>query len=307
MADKNEKTFYKQRWFWRIIVIIAIIVMILLLLPLLSGVYLFVVPHKVDPAKLNVSRIELVKLFISLIAPVLTFLVFRNTLSMQKKAADDREEEQNASKKRRQLDDANREFYSLLELFKKEQEKSETKRSIEKIMETIDGTFASINEKNWEDTSSINPIIWRYKDDYKTTSSYFKIVHRIVKNLNIRLDEEQIDKGDYQNYIGILRTQLSSIELVVILVNSLFIQRGLGLGIELIGTNLFGDKKDFKVNQHFDISKEIISLEKLSIFVNDEDGENIKKRMQYEKKLEKINDIEEYKKINNFNSFIKQK
>ncbi len=43
------------------------------------------VKDKVSPNAINISRVELLKILISLIAPILTFLVFMNTLSIQKK------------------------------------------------------------------------------------------------------------------------------------------------------------------------------------------------------------------------------
>ncbi|MDS1011737.1 putative phage abortive infection protein [Lactococcus lactis] len=135
-------------------------------------------------------------------------------------------------------------------------------------------------------------------------SSYFKIFHRILKSLNKRFDEKKLDESDYKNYIGILRTQLSSEELVVILINSLYVKRGLGLGIELIGTNLFGDEKDFKIDQHFVIPKPEIIQDDLSIFINDNEGKNIKKRKDYEKKLKSIDNIAEFEDIMNFKSFV---
>ncbi|ATY88398.1 putative phage abortive infection protein [Lactococcus lactis] len=294
MDNKKENNIFKKPWFWLVIAMMVLIIF----LPVLSDMYAGLVPYKVNPKMINLNRLELLKIFLSLIGPYLTYLVFNNTVSIQEQAKNDRKNDKKEDEKRRKLDDANREFYSLLDLFKKEQEKSETKDSIERIFETV-------KDKNSEELHDINAIINRYTENYKVTSSYFKIVHRILKNLNKRLDEKQIGKGEYRNYIGILRAQLSSVELVVILVNSLFIKRGLGLGIELIGTNLFGDERDFKVNQHFDIPKGLVTLEFLLIFVNDKEGNNIMRRIQYEEKLEKIDDIEKYESIKDFQSFIK--
>lgn len=294
MENKKENNIFKKPWFWLVIAMMVLIIF----LPVLSDMYAGLVTNKVNPKMINLNRLELLKIFLSLIGPYLTYLVFNNTVSIQEQAKNDRKNDKKEDEKRRKLDDANREFYSLLDLFKKEQEKSETKDSIERIFETV-------KDKNSEELHDISAIINRYTENYKVTSSYFKIVHRILKNLNKRLDEKQIGKGEYRNYIGILRAQLSSVELVVILVNSLFIKRGLGLGIELIGTNLFGDERDFKVNQHFDIPKGLVTLEFLSIFVNDKEGNNIMRRIQYEEKLEKIDDIEKYESIKDFQSFIK--
>lgn len=295
----SKKKFYKNFLFWVMLVMLVIAVIVIWQLPFLAKLYFKLFStFKVNPTMINLSRLELLKIFLSFIGPVLTFLVFRNTVNIQNEAREDRKKDKHEAENRRNLDDANREFYSLLDLFKKEQEKPETKDSIERIFKTVE-------DKKSGDLQDIGSIIDRYTENYKITSSYFKIVHRILKNLNKRLDEKQIGKGEYRNYIGILRAQLSSVELVVILVNSLFIKRGLGLGIELIGTNLFGDERDFKVNQHFDIPKGLVTLEFLSIFVNDKEGNNIMRRKQNEEELEKIDDIEEYESINDFRSFIK--
>ena len=296
------------------------------------------VKDKVSPNAINISRVELLKILISLIAPILTFLVFMNTLSIQKK-------NQEESEKLNNSDSANREFYSLLDLFKKEQNKSETIKAISFLYKNAindkngksfindynidigNGLNFSFNlfesteffpitiqrheykkykDKDLTKEQKVELVISRQFDDvYNKMSSYFKIFHRILKSLNKRFDEKKLDESDYKNYIGILRTQLSSEELVVILINSLYVKRGLGLGIELIGTNLFGDEKDFKINQHFVIPKPEIIQNDLSIFINDNEGKNIKKRKAYEENLKSIDNIAKFENIRNFKSFIK--
>lgn len=61
--------------------------------------------------------------------------------------------------------------------------------------------------------------------------------HRIVKTLNEYYDDyNDFDVKRYTKYIGTLRTQISPAEFQVILFNSLYIKRGFGLGIQLIGS-----------------------------------------------------------------------
>lgn len=341
---KDEKRFYKDWRFWAVLIISVIaITAILYFLPTFGKGYRLFFSEKVNPKNISISRLELLKLGISLIAPILTYRVFKNTLKMQDKVKRDREKDKEAEEKRRNIDDANREFYSLLDLFKKEQNKNDTKQAINflhnKAINSKDN-FSFIkdyqinlingfgfhyylpnlptrgklfNESDipkkytWKNLSNQKKseliISFQFDEVYNKMSSYFKIFHRILKNLNERYDEDKIDEREFKNYIGILRTQLSSEELVVILVNSLYIKRGLGLAIELIGTNLFGDENDFKINQHFIIPEPKIVPDDLSIFINDIDGKNIEKRKDYEKKLKSIDDITKFEEIRNFKSF----
>ncbi|MCT0439564.1 putative phage abortive infection protein [Lactococcus lactis] len=336
-TKKNKKRYYKD---WRFWVGLVIAVAIFYCLPALGKGYRFFFSEKVNPNNFSISRLELLQLGISLIAPILTYRVFRNTLKMQDEAKSDREKDKKAEEKRRNIDDANREFYSLLDLFKKEQNKQDTKDSIsflfDKAINSKDnysfikdykiplgnGTgfhyylptrVKYFNESDipkkytWENLSNQEKseliISFQFDEVYNKMSSYFKIFHRILKNLNERYDEDKLDEREFKNYIGILRTQLSSEELVVILVNSLYIKRGLGLAIELIGTNLFGDENDFKIDQHFIIPEPKIVPDDLSIFINDIDGKNIEKRKDYEKKLKSIDDITKFEEIRNFKSF----
>ena len=336
---KNTKgsPIYMKKSFWipTIIFVVFVFVFVMLLkLPSFGLWYGANVKDKVSPNSINISRVELLKILISLIAPILTFLVFMNTLSIQKK-------NQEESKKLNNSDSANREFYSLLDLFKKEQNKSETIKAISFLYKraindkhgnsfindynidigngldfrfnlfesnqwfSITYNSSKYKGKNLTKEQKVELVISRQFDDvYNKMSSYFKIFHRILKSPNKRFDEKKLDESDYKNYIGILRTQLSSEELVVILINSLYVKRGLGLGIDLIGTNLFGDEKDFKIDQHFVIPKPEIIQDDLSIFINDNEGKNIKKRKDYEKKLKSIDNIAEFEDIMNFKSFV---
>ncbi len=55
-------------------------------LPYIGDIYYSVVLHtKVDSMKINLSRSELLKIYLSLIGPILTYRVFKNTLKYNKR------------------------------------------------------------------------------------------------------------------------------------------------------------------------------------------------------------------------------
>lgn len=259
---------------------------------------------KVDGTLTNVSRLELLKILISLISPILTFVVFMNTINMQKKTEDrqtDNEVKQreleNKTIKKEQLLEINNEFYKLLDLFLKVQSKDTIISKVNKIYDcAIDGekgylknyecqsrdmtgtptehimpNSVTINyfkgpefvkEKRKEVTNiSIekNKILNdQFESLYEITGAYFRVFHRIIKTLNMYLDDTDnaLDWDTYKKYIGILRTQISSKEFLVILFNSVYSVRGNGLGIQLMGSGFFGDTNDFDTNQHFGTPKD---------------------------------------------------
>lgn len=322
---------------------LVIAVIVIWQLPFLAKLYFKLFStFKVNPTMINLSRLELLKIFLSFIGPVLTFLVFRNTVNIQNEAREDRKKDKLEAENRRNLDDANREFYSLLDLFRSQQADSVTKKNISFLYRSIcDNENSSFinnykvdNGKMLDFPIALSPykesmlagevnklglqgremsneevaniiLFLQYDNTYNETTSYFKVFHRILKNLNKRLDEKVLSDREYSNYIGILRTQLSAEELVVLLVNSLYIKKGLGLGIELVGSGVFGDEKDFEVNQHFKIPIPKIKSNDLLIFVKN--NKNIEERKKYQYRLENITDIDEFNRIINFKSFIEKK
>lgn len=84
--------------------------------------------------------------------------------------------------------------------------------------------------------------------------------------------------------------------------NSLFVKRGIGLALELIGTDFFGNEDDYEVEQHFiniwkDSKKDLMSK-----FIDDTEGKNIDFRntlVTYFRKSEN-------KAIDNFNELYDQ-
>lgn len=338
----SKKKFYKNILFWVILALIVIAIIVIWQLPFLAKLYFKLFStFKVNPTMINLSRLELLKICLSLIGPVLTFLVFRNTVNIQNEAREDRKKDKQEAENRRNLDDANREFYSLLDLFKRQQADNGTKKNISFLYRSIcdnenssfinnynvrngnlfdfsitlspdkESTLAAetnkfyLQSRKMSNEEVANFILFlQYDNTYNETTSYFKVFHRILKNLNKRLDEKALSDSEYSNYIGILRTQLSSEELVVLLVNSLYIKKGLGLGIELMGSDVFGDEKDFEVNQHFNIPIPKIKSNDILIFVKN--NKNIEERKKYQYRLENITDIDEFNRIINFKSFIEK-
>ncbi|HCD8823992.1 TPA: hypothetical protein NF033_001191, partial [Enterococcus faecium] len=108
------------------------------------------------------------------------------------------------------------------------------------------------------------------------------------------------DVKRYTKYIGTLRTQISPAEFQVILFNSLYIKRGFGLGIQLIGSGFFGDDFDFETNQHFETSIN----EQWFLSLSTVDSDNSIKRQKLSEYIKELGSVE-YKKIANFESLYK--
>jgi DNA-binding ferritin-like protein len=94
-----------------------------------------------------------------------------------------------------------------------------------------------------------------YKHYHNELGPYFKVLHRIIKFLNMELENKRMSAEQYLFYIGWLRSQLNIDDFKLILLNSVYIPRGTGMGIELMGTGLFGDRYDLSISQHFELSK----------------------------------------------------
>lgn len=293
---------------------------------------------KVDSSKMNFSRLNLLQILISILSPVLTFLVLMNSVANQKSTNERLDLQSKEAKRRLNSEQVSNSFYKLLEVFTKIQEKvniEELKTKTRNLDE--DNTSAALLEKGYLDyqngvlnnNSRINLGIFilenssfeeneilslpleqwmelavniKFEQHYDKSSQYFKAFHRIVKILNVSLNTQKISKDEYHSYIGILRANLSSNEMEIILMNSLFVKRGIGLALELIGTDFFGNEDDYEVNQHFiNIWKES-KKDLMSKFIDDTEGKNIDFRnilVAYFRKPE--NRI-----INNFNNLFDQ-
>lgn len=142
----------------------------------------------------------------------------------------------------------------------------------------------------------------KFENFYEKTSQYFKAFHRILKILNVSLENNKIDKKEYHSYIGILRANLSSVEMEIILLNSLFVKRGIGLGIELTGTDFFGNQDDFDINQHFKNIWRESKKDQMIIFIDDIENNNKDLRNKLKDHFRTIG----IKNINNFDDLYKQ-
>lgn len=299
-------------------------------LPSLAEWYILLVHDKANPLQMNMSRSEFLKILISLISPVLSFIVLKNTVKIQRESII-----------RRNIDDVNRDFYGLIGIFSKQQQ--EHKDNIFEFNENAIVSIGSFNtgysqsginpnqnnkysyykwskkQKDWvedeipsnspkmkDSNNRVNYIINdQFESVYHELSSYFKVLHRILKNLNEKLETNVITEKMYFDYIGILRAQISSEELVIILVNSLYGRRGLGLGIELVGSDFFGDMRDFKLEQHFEFPEPQITSNDMSEFVLIKNNKMKNRRIELRKALNQETGTQSLDSETNFINFSK--
>lgn len=208
--------------------------------------------------------LERTKLIVSILGPILTFVVFIRTIQTQLE-----------SSKNLIKDSVSKDFYNLLNLFIKIQGKID-KSDYEKLESNIKNKISMITKnlgyRNSENSESIEKdLIDEHASDFNTElneyiktinnyfvgeydkfGSYLKVFHRIVKLLNSKYESNEISYQDYRMYVGILRSQLENYEFYIIFINSLFTNRGIGMGVELLKTSFFGDELDIELNQHFD-------------------------------------------------------
>lgn len=317
-SGKSEEGLRKHR----ILLIVVGIGIILLLavvfyfLPIIGHFYYqLVFTGKVDSSKMNFGRLNLLQILISILSPVLTFLVLMNSVANQKSTNDRLDLQSEESKRRLDSEQVSNSFYKLLEVFTKIQERvniEELKEKTKFLEENNKGVFLIeddyltsskipdvvehsennlarflLNNSDIEEDrlNSLTPKQWmalavniKFEQHYENSSQYFKAFHRIVKILNVSLDTKKINEDEYHSYIGILRANLSSNEMEIILMNSLFVKRGIGLALELIGTDFFGNEDDYEVEQHFiniwkDSKKDLMSK-----FIDDKKGKNDDKK-----------------------------
>ncbi|WP_350356809.1 putative phage abortive infection protein (plasmid) [Lactococcus lactis] len=266
---------------------------------------------KVDSSRMNFSRLNLLQILISILSPVLTFLVLMNSVANQKLTNDRLDLQSEESKRRLDSEQVSNSFYKLLEVFTKIQERvniEELKEKTKFLEENNKGVFlieddylipsknpdivrsskyhlerflhdnSDIEEDKLESLTSKQRMALavniKFEQHYENSSQYFKAFHRIVKILNVSLNTKKINEDEYHSYIGILRANLSSNEMEIILMNSLFVKRGIGLALELIGTDFFGNEDDYEVEQHFINIWKNSKKELMSKFIDDKKGEN---------------------------------
>lgn len=88
--------------------------------------------------------------------------------------------------------------------------------------------------------------------DFTRYGQFFRTVHRIVKLLLDRSTEEQ------QKYIGILRTQLSEEQLVLLYYNAEYTQRGKKFKENVNNMDLWGDKKELRITPPMHFNNELL-------------------------------------------------
>lgn len=82
-----------------------------------------------------------------------------------------------------------------------------------------------------------------YRIYYPSMGHYFKQFHRIVKLIN---KKNRFNKSLKKSLRGILRSQFTENELLLIYYNATYTARGMGLGYILKGSCFFGDTLDFQ-------------------------------------------------------------
>ncbi|KZU62669.1 hypothetical protein Nizo2814_1798 [Lactiplantibacillus plantarum] len=88
--------------------------------------------------------------------------------------------------------------------------------------------------------------------DFNKYGKFFRTVHRIVKLLLERSADEQ------QKYIGILRTQLSEEQLILLYYNAEYTQRGKKFKENVKDMNLWGDRKELELTPPMHFNNELL-------------------------------------------------
>lgn len=296
---ENSKWRKLNCWLKKLPTIVKILILTVVIVSIIIGIYSYIngnfdfVSIQDDESK-NTKRlnsiqiIESLKLVLLITTPILTMILFLNTINVQ-----------SLNSKNLGKDSMSKDFYNLLGLFKQEQEKSKDSldqlaRKVKSYLTTIEWKthqiemnkvypdqvildrayfskqcpnyldYIYITEKNncrnniitlhESIRSNFKDVKNNYEIHYPITGTYFRILHRLVKVINDRYENGIISEDERMMYIGILRAQLSIDELLVLLVNSLETSKGIGLGVELMGCSFFGDEIDIDNNQHFDCS-----------------------------------------------------
>lgn len=129
--------------------------------------------------------------------------------------------------------------------------------------------------------------------------TYFKTFYKVLEKLNKLLERNIFSSEDYVEYISILHSQLSSEELVVILVNALYIESGIELSIELVGSSILGDIANFNRNKYFKLMQLKIDMDDLKIFDNNEENKTYREALR-----SKLKEIKSSGKLNQFRNFL---
>lgn len=238
-GSKNEhrltkiSDFFKTTLGTNILISISIVVVIFVCWPIILKIYNFIIRWKVSSSVSYVNRLEFLKLVISLVGPILTILVFYNTLRIQK--------EQQTDKK---YDRTFTEFYKLLDIYA--ETKKDAMNDVERILADIEQEYIKCSiipsahslekNSNYNLCQLINISDNILKKNSKSIGYYFRVVYGILKTLNQHLKNKDIDYEEYNSFIRIFRMQITTSEFILIDLNSSFAHTGFGLGVQIIGS-----------------------------------------------------------------------
>lgn len=324
----NEIDDGTKRIFWGVIFVLGFIgLLFLFIYYFFDFVSIQNMNENPDVRETNIQRFESLKLTLLIITPILTLSLFVNTINVQKMSS------KNLRKDSMNRDFYN--LLSLFKNEQKNSEKiliklygeiksilssrSSIKEKINFSEEILQECILENNHYTNQCPNYLKRIIEEKKEKkqrllnkmtenhlimekkfgvyYPKTGAYFRIFHRLIKLINERFENKVIDAEEKMMYIGILRAQLSSNELLVVLVNSLETTKGLGLGIELMGNAFFGDTIDIETGQHFDCP-DIYTKVLKKYFLDSHKA--IKQRKKYKMKFMDVR-----LKIKNFDDLIK--
>lgn len=102
---------------------------------------------------------------------------------------------------------------------------------------------------------------------YGSIGAYFRIFHRIIKYINIKVKDEQVKK----DYLGFLRAITNEKEMLVLFYNAVYTERGEGLLKEIKQTTFFGESEELLENnnaQHFNSDQLLWKSEDLNVMRN---------------------------------------
>lgn len=88
-----------------------------------------------------------------------------------------------------------------------------------------------------------------FEANYEKLGHFFRTTHRTVKLINQYFSD---DHDEYRQQIGLLRAQIPNSVSILLFYNAFYTEKGRGMGRELITSNFFGDRDDFKFNQSKD-------------------------------------------------------
>lgn len=217
-----------------------------------------------------ISRLELTKILVSLLGPLLTVIVLINTVNIQ--------EEQ---KRDKDYNNISNDFYKLLDIF------SSLQINDRKIINEVYRIFKPASMQSGSPEFKLhqgycsNQVMTLEADTIKAFNNhnllenigpYFNIVYLILKKMNRDLENKLINNEQYIDVMDIFKAKINSIELFVLYIFAVFTVDGIGIGFESIGSGFFLGNEI--LNNYFPTK----------LYVNKTDEEKI-----YEEKLNQLN------------------